>query len=238
VDDRSFRRAGAAGALGLAVLSVLYAVAFLIITPSDQRSDDVGKFFRSFADDPTGRQLANVCFLLAGICGTFAVIALAEQLRPAGRLWASWAAIVGVIANLAGSAHGLWNLSRLHLLSELYSNPDNRVAVDVVYRQPSPVDPVAFFRFAIGGGVALVLALLILRTSSLPRKLGWVGIALGADTIVLFAASWADVSALTLASGGIASLILLPAFWVWAGILLWRESESVPAVVGVPAPAV
>lgn len=234
MDDRSFRRAGAIGALGLAVSSVLYAVAFLIITPADQRSEDAAKFLRSFAEDPGGRQFANVCFVIAGVAGTFAVIALAERLRSTSSLWATWATVVGVVANLAGAAHGLWNISRLHELSSLYATAENRVAVEVVYAQPSPVDPLAMFRFAVAGGVAVVLGLLILHTPPLPRPLGWLAVALGVDTVILFAASWAGASALVLVSGGVASLALLPAFWIWAGAILWRECEA-PRPLAAPS---
>lgn len=224
--DETFARAGAVAAFVVAASSVLYAVSYLIMTPADQRSDEVDKFFVSFADDPTGRQLANIFFITAGLAGAFAVVALAQRLRQAGQDWALFAAIVGVVANLAGMVHGLWNLSRLHELSKLYETPANQAAVDVLFHQPSPVDPLAVFRFAIAGIVAVVLGALILQSRDWPRPLGWVGIALGVDTIVLFSVSWAGSDALVLVSGALASLILLPAFWIWTGSRLWRDEVA------------
>src|SRR5262249_39576708 len=100
----------------------------------------------------------------------------------------------------------------------------NQAAVDVAFHQPSPVDPQALFRFGIAGIIGIVLGLLILSARDLPRPLGFIGVAMGIDLILLFAVTWAGVGALVLLTGGLASLIFLPVFWTWAGLRLWREN--------------
>lgn len=224
--DNGFRRLGAWAALLVALSSVLYAIAFLVVTPSAQRGDDVGEFFRSYADDPTGRRLANILFIVGGIAGAVATAALAERLRVTSEVWSRWLATVGIVANLAGMAHGLWNLIRIEELSTLYANEADRGAVEVVYRQPSPVDPEGLFRFAVGGLVVLGFGLLIRRTGTLPPRLGWLGAALGVDMLLLFATSWAGAGGPVVITGALASLALLPAFWVWVGIILLRERPA------------
>ena len=236
--DGGFRRVGAWGAFALAASSILYAIAYLAIMPSDQRGDDVGAFFRSYAEDPTGRRLPSVFFVTAGLAGALAVAALAERLRGVSLAWARWLGTAGVVANLAGMAHGVWSLSRVEEPSDLYRTAANQAAVEVVYRQPSGADPLGVFRFGVGGLLALLLGLLILRAADLPRGLGWLGVALGIAMIALFFADWAGAGGLVLLFGGPASLILLPAFWMWAGVRLLRDAAGVggPASRAADAP--
>ena len=232
VTNDGFRRTGALGAFVLAASSVLYAVAFLIITPPEQREGDIPRFFESFKDDSTGRQLANIFFITGGLAGSFAVVALADRLRHVSTSWARWLAMTGVFGNLAGMTYGVWNIARLNELAELWDTPAYQPAVEVVFRQPPPVDPLGQFRFAGGDVAALLFGLMILRARDLPDALGWLGGALGVDTLVLFAMSLLDVGPAVLVTGGLASLILLPVFWVWVGLVLWRagpdENESAP----------
>jgi hypothetical protein len=54
----------------------------------------------------------------------------------------------------------------------------------------------------------------------LPRSLGWLAILGGLDLIVLFFATVAAYEGLVLVSGGLASVILVPAFWIWTGRVL------------------
>ena len=221
-----FQRIGATAAVILAISSILYAVSFLAITPADQRKDDADKFFQSFADKPAGRQLANVFFVTGGLAGAWAVFALSRRLQPSGESGAMFISTVGVVANLASAAYGFWNLSRLHELSKLYTTAANRPAIEVAFHQPAPLDPLGVFRFAGAGLVVALFGLLILKNDGWPRLLGWLGILLGIDMLVLFAVSWAGSGALTVLTGALASLIMLPVFWCWAGFRMWSTIQS------------
>src|SRR5262245_59032773 len=88
--DSSLARVGALSGFLVAALSILYAVAYLFITPAEQRGADLAAFYTSFAANPTGRQLANLCFVLSGVLGTFAVAAISERLREQSEGWARW----------------------------------------------------------------------------------------------------------------------------------------------------
>jgi hypothetical protein len=94
--NRNFERIGAISAAAVAGLSVLYAVAYLGITPSAQRGTDADRFFRSYLAHPAGLRIASMCLLLSGPLVAVAVVALAGRIRAAGGRVVHWAEIVGV----------------------------------------------------------------------------------------------------------------------------------------------
>jgi hypothetical protein len=235
VKDTSLSRIGGLSGFALAILSIVYAIAYLIITPAAQRGADLVAFYSSFAADPTGRQLANLCFVISGILGPFAVAGVSERLRELSEGWARWALVVGTLAVVATGLHGFYNLSVTPIQAGLYNSGDaaTRAAITVARSAPLPIDPVEFFTFGVTGLWALVVGLLTLRGADLPRWLGYVALIAGIDMLALFFADVAGASTLVLLTGGPASLILGPAMWAGFGRALLRDAgakERVPAI--------
>lgn len=225
MDDRTFDRIGAAGGLAVAALSILYAIAFLAITPAAQRESDVDAFYRSYLADPTGARIASTCLLLSGLAVGPAVVAVARRYAARAPAALSWAAIVGVVGGLATAAHGLTSLLGVDELAGDYESGDaaTRAAVAVAHATPSQVDPRGLATFLAAGVVALVLGL-ALRADH--QRLGQLGIGLGIDMVVLFVATAAGIGSLVLLTGGLASVVLGPIWWVSVARLLWRGAPQ------------
>ena len=219
--NNSLARIGGLSSLIVAGLSIVYAIAYLFITPATQRGSDLAVFFSSFAADPTGRQLANLCFVFSGVLGTFTVAAISQRLSAG---WSRWALVVGMLALLATGIHGFYNFVVTPIQANLYNGGDaaTRAAIAVARSAPLPTDPVEFFTFGMTGLWALVIGLLILRGADLPRWLGYVALIAGLDMLLLFMADVAGAGTLVLVTGGLASLILGPAMWVGIGLALLR----------------
>jgi hypothetical protein len=225
MDDRTFDRLAAGCGFAVAGLSILYAVAFLGITPAAQRESDVDAFYRSYLDDPTGARIASICLLLSGLAVGPAVVALAR--RYAGRAPAalSWAAIVGVVGGLATAAHGLASLLGVDELAGDYESGDaaTRAAVAVAHATPSPVDPRGLATFLAAGLVALVLGPVVRAEN---ERLGLLGVVLGCDMVLLFLATAVGIGSLVLLTGGLASVVLGPIWWVSLARQLWRGAPQ------------
>lgn len=221
MDDRTFDRIAAGAAGAVAGLSILYAIAYLGITPAAQREADVDAFYRSYLDDPTGARIASTCLLLSGLAAGPAVVALARRYAANAPAALSWAAIVGVAGGLATAAHGLTQLLGTEELADDYASGDaaTRAAVAVAHATPSQVDPRGLATFLAAGLVVLVLGLAV---RSDDRRLGLLGVVLGCDMVVLFLATAVGVGALVLLTGGLASVVLGPIWWVAVARLLWR----------------
>jgi hypothetical protein len=227
VDQRTFERVGAMSAALVAALSVLYAIAYLLITPSAQRGSNVDHFYRSYLAHPAGLRMASICLMVSGLAVGVAVVALASRLTGSRQPGLTWATIVGVAAGLATAAHGLGDLVGVDKLAHRYAAGDSaiRAAATVSHLNPSAVDPRGLATFGAAGLVVLVLSLSL---RSARRGLGSFGIMLGADLLLLFVASALSLNAAVLVTGGLASVVLGPIWWSGVARLLWASPAVTP----------
>ena len=225
--DQLFDRLAAAGAVLVGGLSILYAIAYLGITPSAQRGSDVDAFYRSYLADPAGARAASICLLLSGLLVGLPLVALGRRMSMHAPALASWATILGVAAGFATAAHGLTSLLGVDKLAEHYATGDaaTRAAVTVAGATPSQVDPRGLATFC-AAGLAVLAFGWALRTSA-PR-LGTLGIVLGVDMVVLFVATAVGIWPLVLLTGGLASVVLGPLWWFSVARLL-RARAAAPA---------
>ena len=231
MQNRTFARIGAISAAAVAGLSVLYAVAYLGITPADQRGTDADAFFRSYLSHPAGLRVASVCLLVSGPLVGLAVVALAGRLTPEGGQALAWAGVAGVTVGFATAAHGLGDLIGTDELAQRYRAGDSaiRASVIVAHQLPSPVDPRGLFTF---GATGLIVATLALAARRSAPRLARLGLVLGADMVALFVATAAGVNAAVLVTGGLASVVLGPAWWLGAARMLWRTDAPIASAVG------
>ena len=142
---------------------------------------------------------------VGALAASVAVVALSDR---GGGTAARWLAPFGVGYTLLSAAHGVY--AAILAGSGL-------AAGDL-----SPTDPRGFATFGLAGVWMLGLALSARAAASLPAGLTTLGIVGGIDLIVLFFATVAGSTPLILLTGGLASVILGPAFWVWSGRILSR----------------
>lgn len=235
MDDRTFDRIGAVAAAAVAALSLVYAIAYLVITPAAQRAADVGDFYRSYLADPTGARIASTCLALSGLAVGTTVVALSRRYAADAPAAMAWAAIVGVVAGLATAAHGLSSLLGVDELARDFASGDaaTQAAVAVAHSSPSAVDPRGLATFGLAGLVALTLGLAV--RPDRPR-MGLLGVVLGVDMVVLFLATAVGVGPLVLLTGGMASVVLGPIWWISVARLLWDPANGVrPPGPGGPA---
>ena len=221
----SFAVLAPASAAAVAVLSAVYAVAYLIITPSAQRDSDVDAFFRSYLHHSFGLRLASICLAVSGILSGIAVVALAHWLgrgRDAPAL--RWATIAGVAGGLLTSLHGLADLVEVDRLAHRYATGDAamRAAVVTSHSLPSAVDPRGLVTFGLAGLVAAAFGAAMIERR---RRMGIIGLVYGVDLVALFVATASSVNAAVLVTGGLASLVLGPIWWFLVASTLRSRSS-------------
>jgi hypothetical protein len=186
-------RVPALASFGIAILSIAYAVVFL-------------GFVRGHPDAHGASAIANGSIAASGILVTAVAAALGsrfESLAGAGR----WISTFGAGYGLLSAAHGAFAA-----ISELGGTTPPGI---------SPTDPRGFATFGLAGLWVLVVGLA--APADAPGWPGWltpVAIVGGIDLLALFVATVAGAENPILITGGLASVVLGPAFWIGVGRFL------------------
>jgi hypothetical protein len=191
--DRAFSRRAGFQAYLIAAFSLVYAVVFL-------------GFVRNHPENTQASALTWALIAAGGLAGTIATVATASRVGGDARWWLS---AIGVGYGLLSAAHGVFGA-----IAEQQGIAGAASALN-------PTDPRGFATFGLAGLWALTLGLeTVAGNGALPRNLGWLAIVSGLDLIFLFAATVAGSEQAILVTGGLASVILVPAFWIWTGRVL------------------
>jgi hypothetical protein len=221
---RLMRRVAAACAVAVGGLSLVYAVFYLFVAPSAQRGTDAGAAYASYLAHPLGLRVAALCLAVSGVLTSVVFVSLRGLPGALSAPASLWAAVIGAIAGVATSAHGLSDLITQGRLAHAYASqsPATQQAVLLVRQVPSPTDPRGLATFGLAG-----LAVLVLSRHVRPRSPGaaLLGTVLGVDMVALFAATVVGSSVPILVTGGLASVVLGPAWWVWIAVLLRRSGR-------------
>jgi hypothetical protein len=189
--DRAFSRRAGVQAYLIAAFSLVYAVVFL-------------GFVRNHPENTQAAALAWALIAGAGLAATVATTSVAARVGGDARWWLT---AMGVGYGLLSATHGTFAAVA--------------VTQGIAVPDLSPTDPRGLATFGLAGLWALTLGLeVVAGNGTLPRNLGWFAIVCGLDLIVLYVATVAAFEGPVLVSGGLASVILVPAFWIWAGRVL------------------
>jgi hypothetical protein len=146
-----------------------------------------------------------------------AYVALYQRLKERESGFALFALLLSGMAAFAMLQHGAFEAIEIY----------RRGAVETAVGAPSQVDPAGLATFAVVGVGALLWGWIILKTNSLPRSLGYLGVLNAILLLVLFFATVVGSQTVILISGGLTSVIVGPIWWVWVGRSLMN---------GAPAP--
>lgn len=191
--DASFRRLGGWAAYLVAAFSLIYAVVYLGVVRTD-------------ATNATASTIAWTLIAAGALSAAFATAGLASYIGGAS---ATFLASFGVAYSLLAAAHGAFA-----------AIADAQGFADL---ELSPTDPRGFATFGLAG-VWLLMAGLRLRVHPGLRPVySQLAIVGGIDLIALFVATVIGTPPLIFITGGLASVLLGPAFWLMTGRLLTAE---------------
>jgi hypothetical protein len=191
--DASFRRMAGWAAYLVAAFSLLYAVVYL-------------GFVRTDATNATASTIAWALIAAGALSAAFATAGLASFI---GGATASFLTAFGVAYSLLAAAHGVFA-----------AIADAQGFADLGL---SPTDPRGFATFGLAGAWLLVAGLRLRVHPGLRPVYAQLAIAGGVDLILLFIATVLGSTPLILVTGGLASVLLGPAFWLMTGRLLTAE---------------
>ena len=200
----SFDRFGGISAIVVGVLSVLYAIFYLLIARQAEYTGLLGSW---------------LILAASGLFSSAAYVALYLRLHRTNEGYALWALLLGIAASFVTLLHGVHE-------ALLLTTPLDEAAVGIAQALPSEVDPSGLATFFIVGIVVFIFSRLVIDDAQLPKRLGQLGIANGVLLVVLFFASAFALQNLILLSGGLTSLIVGPIWWIWLGSRLLKLAQD------------
>jgi hypothetical protein len=191
--DAAFRRRGGVQAYLVAGFSIGYAVVFLGLV-------------RTGIGGANASALAWLLITAGSLSAAIATAALASYIGGAPGVFL---AALGVGYSLLAATHGMF---------AAIGDLQGFAGLDL-----SPIDPRGFATFGLAGMWSLIAGL-ELRSRPGLRPVYWqLAVVGGIDLIALFVATAIGSEPLILVTGGLASVILGPAFWAMTGRLLSAE---------------
>ncbi len=210
--DESFQKFGGTSAIITGVLSLAYAVFFLVIAKQAEYVGSLG---------------AWLILAVSGIFSSAAYVALYQHLRRDSPGFALWGFIFGIassILTLAGSTY-----QALLVSTAPGADAATRVAIATAQGLPSQLDPKGLATFVLFAIVSLVFGRILVGGTTLPRNLGYLALFNGFLLSVLFFANIYGSLPLILLSGGLSSVIATPLWWIWLGTPLRKDPLVAPA---------
>ena len=188
--DAAFRQRGGYAAYAVAVFSIAYAVVYL-------------GFVRT---DPTNATASTVAWTLIALGALSAAIATGAMGVFIGGGIGTWISALGVAYSLLSAAHGAY---------AAIADAQGFADLDL-----SPTDPRGFATFGLAGVWLVIVGRELAGRTGLRPRYALLATVAGIDLLLLFAATVLNISLLVLVTGGLASVVLGPAFWVMTGRLL------------------
>jgi len=181
-------------AIIVGILSILYAVFYLLVTRSAPA---------------LGLEVSWIVLAASGLFTSAAFVGLFEELKTTHHGFALWSVLLGVAASLATLVHGGYEA-----LATAGGAPASQL--------PSQVDPAGLMAFFVTGLAVFGFSYLVVHSQVFPRGLGTLGMVNAVVLVILFIASAGKVQTLILISGGLTSVILGPIWWIWLGSRLLK----------------
>ncbi len=198
----AFRRLASISAFAVAVGGVGYSLAFVIGVKAESQA---------------ALTVSWVLLLVGGLVGTVVAAALYERLRDTDSGLALVGLVLGAVGMLGSSIHGAYDVA-------LIIRP-----VDDLPEIPNPVDPRGMLTFGVTGLSVLVFSSLILQGTALPRRLGSLGVLLGALLVLVYLGRliiFDPNNVVLLGVAAVAGLIVHPAWFVGLGRALGKAPIS------------
>lgn len=225
MNDRSFVRFGGLAGILLALTSWTTVAVYYTLVPPAQRVPVTNPvdYLASLAQNSFGTQLYYGLYALIAVWAFVGIVAMYFRVRSTGEAWAFFATLLGAIAGFATILNALQQLANARYLASLY--PSAKDFALAAFSTPAPINPVGAVTFGLTAPWFLIVSLLMLKRD-FPKLLAYLGFVAFADLAVGFVASLANIAGLDVLTAVIAGAVGGPIFWLWLGVILWRDAGN------------
>ena len=223
--NKSLAKVGGTCSILLGVSYVVVGIAY-VLTPAEQFTGLTEKFAPSYAETPTPFTL------LLWTCAVGAVIALGAVPAITALVEKEDEGCVRWMRNLAYLGFGVTALEHFRWLvimparAAAYQAGDAATKAAIVASDSFvSLDPYDWLKFGCVGLWVLVVSIVALRRSVLPKALAYLGIAGAILYGVYVAGVTLKVPTLALVGAGLGASIIAPIWYIWVGVILRRKAS-------------
>ena len=166
-----------------------------------------------------GLAVASIALLTGGVLTLVVLVAIHAMVRGLAPELATLGLVLAAAGAIGASVHGGYDLANL-----LHPPASDVLAANAL---PNPIDPRGLLTFGFAGAGLLVLAWLLRRSGTVPRRLGNLGVAVGALLVVVYLGRLVvldPTNPLVAGPAALVGFILSPAFYLWLGTVLRRRT--------------
>ena len=218
-------RFGGGAAILLAVVTVLAAVAYVLL-PAEERLGVPGRqILPAFAANPLPLQLEMGLLALMGVVG-LAVVRPIRTLLGGDDPWLRWASTLAIVGYAIGAVGNTLVMGKLPGIANAFVAADEagKSVIAVFWR--TTLDPWGLWQFGAVGLWLLVVGYLAWRTRAIPAIGAYLALAAGLAHIAFPVLLVLSASSLLVLVALVAAVVMA-AWFAWVGLLLWRRSEDV-----------
>jgi hypothetical protein len=204
----------------LGIVAILVSVVYLLLPPEQRLGVKAAVILPSVARG--ANLLLTQFWLLAleGVLGLVVVIALSRLVLSVGDGWVRFTGLLAIVGFAITAVGNVITIARLPGVAATYVAGDasTKAALAPVWR--STLDPYGIFGYGAVGLWILVISVLALRSSRLPRPLTYVGLAYGVLLLLIPVALLTGATTILLIVVVVLSAIAGPIWWIWSGLQL------------------
>lgn len=238
MENNSLSKLGGLCSILIGVLNILIIpIGLLLISPNAEIPIDPNNpatLFPVVAQNPAPFVLSGLVFGLVGIFAFAAVPAISEIVRSANEGWVRWTSNLAYLGFAVSAVSSFQNVAVLPVIAATYVAGD-AVTQAAIIAQYTPVssstlDSLGVLQFGGVGLWILVVSILALRRSLLPRGLIYAGIALGSVYWIhvigeILKNSMPGVGEVLIGIGGGLGTLGALIWYVWIGLRLQRAGS-------------
>ena len=227
MDDPSIRRVGAFASFGVAIAYFLTGVSAVLMPPELQGRPEITphEFWTVLSKNPTAHLCFHWAWVCAGLFGIASVPSISLLVGSENRGAALWSGLAAFLGFAVMTRSHLMEVAWDRKIIPLYptADPAFQQAVHVVAGLALDV-PDGILTYGAPGIWIAVISSLSLRQRTLPSSFAYLGFATAGALLAGVVGYGLLLRPFIVIAVGVGGFLLVPAWFVWAGLLLRRSS--------------
>jgi len=227
MENKSIAKIGWLCSILLGISYILVGITYFLMPAEQKPGVDAAQYLLSMAENPTPALLNYWFFAIGALFAIAAVAAISELVRSQNEGWVRWMSTLAYIGFALTIIGYLQSISLIPGRADAYAAGDasTRAAIAALSGGSSNLDPNGWIRYGLPGLWILVVGMLALRGTTVPKVLAFLGI-IGAVCYWLIVIGYLlRLEWFVAISAGLGGVIIGPIFYIWMGLILRRESS-------------